>query len=170
MPSQVTLIPLDAGQHGDLLQAVYAATPAYWALHELAGAPPGQAAHDLEEAAATPGRTVLGMVVQDAADDALMVGMADVRLHYPAEGAATLGLVMVAEPYQRRGIGSAAWALLEPWLREQAGIRTARLAVEQFNAGAVRFFTHLGFAMTGEARRAPVGERFVRLLTMEKTL
>jgi RimJ/RimL family protein N-acetyltransferase len=153
----VTLIPLEAGLHGELLQAVYAAAPAYWALHELSGAPPGQAVHDLDEAAATPGRTLLGMLVRDEAGDAVMVGMADVRLHYPDEGVATVGMMMVAEPHRRQGVGSAAWALLEPWLREAAGMRTVQLAVEQFNAGAVRFFAHLGFSMTGAARVASAG-------------
>lgn len=175
---RVTLIPLEAGLHAGLLQAVYAAAPAYWALHQLAGAPEGQAAHDLEEAAETPGRTLLGILLPDAVGEpaagepgsATMVGMLDVRLHYPQDGVATLGLAVVAEPHQRQRVAAAAWRLLEGWLREQAGMHTARLAVEQFNTGALRFFTQAGFVMTGEAKRTRVGDTFVRLLYMEKAI
>ncbi|MEZ4673716.1 MAG: hypothetical protein R2932_05655 [Caldilineaceae bacterium] len=45
-----------------------------------------------------------------------------------------------------------------------------RLSVEQFNPGALQFFTTLGFEMTGEANRMKVGERLVRFLTMELML
>lgn len=173
----ISLLPLGP-EHAGLLQAVYRAVPAYWAAYDLPGAPPGQAERDLGEAGATPGRTILGMIRPlDAPPGeagqgprAEMVGALDVRLHYPDEGVASVGMIMVAEPLQRQGFGRAAWGLFEPWLAGEGGMERARAAVAQFNTQAVHFFGALGFAMTGEARRIQVGDKFVRLLTMQKEL
>ena len=79
-------------------------------------------------------------------------------------------MVLVAEPYQRQGFGSQAWRLLVPWLADQVGIEKIRLGVEQFNVGALCFFQHLGFAVTGESNRIKSGQKLVRLLYMEQEL
>jgi len=98
-----------------------------------------------------------------------LIGLIDFRLHWPAQQTVSIGMVMVAELYQRQGFGTQAWQLLRPWLATTAGMQVARLAVEQFNPGALQFFQHLGFQVTGEANRIKVGDKFVRLLYMEQT-
>lgn len=170
---QVTLIPL-AAEHAAPLQAVYLAAPNYWRLFGIDSLPADQAARDLAETADAPGRSLLGILQRvnpaDLAAGQTMVGAVDLRRHYPEESDVALGLFIVAEPYQRRGIGRAAWALLEPWLAQQPGLITACLSIEQFNLPALRFFTALGFAMTGDATRRKVGDLFVRYLAMDKAL
>lgn len=99
-----------------------------------------------------------------------MIGVIDMRLHHPERVATTIGMVMIAEPWQRRGHGRAAWSLVEAWLAGSAGMETARAGVEAFNIGGLRFLEALGFAVTGEATRVPVGERLVRLIYLEKGL
>jgi RimJ/RimL family protein N-acetyltransferase len=170
----ISLLPLTAEYHTAALQEVYAATPGYWAMYNLPGAPVGQAARDLQAVAETPGRVLLGMVRRLVADDASagaeLIGVLDLRLDWPAPETAYLGLVLVAEAVQRQHIGAQAWELLQPWLTTEAGMQRVRLGVEQFNPAALKFFEHLGFALTGEANRVKVGEKFVRLLYMKKTL
>lgn len=170
----ISLIPLDPQLHTEALQQVYALTPAYWEMYHLPGAPGGQAERDLAAVAEEAGRNALGILLpnrpSDPAAGAQLIGLVDFRLHWPESGTVYVGLVMVAEPFQRQGIGSSAWALLEQWLVEQAGIELARLTVEQFNPGALHFFQHNGFALTGESRRTKSGQRLVRLLVMEKEL
>lgn len=174
MTPSITLIPLSLAYHGEALQQVYRATPGYWQQYNLPGSPAGQAEHDLRDATATPGRYLLGIVQRMDADDpaagAELIGLVDVRLDWPAEKVASLGMVMVAEPYQRQGIGAQAWLLLRPWLAHTAQMETVRLGVEQFNTQALQFFASLGFRLTGEARRLRVGDKFVRLLYMEQAL
>lgn len=176
MPPAVTLLPLQHAQqtHIGLLQAVYRSAPLYWAMYELPGAPLGQAERDLEASTSTPGRNIVGIVmplaVEGASDSVGMVGAVDFRLHYPAEHTATIGMIMVAEPYQRSGIARAAWHVLAPWLSEQAGMRTVRAGIEQFNIPGLRFFEAVGFMLTGESLRHQVGDRLVRLLYLEQML
>lgn len=166
----ISLIPLSLEWHSEALQQLYWATPGYWAMYHYPTPPAGQADHDLRSAAETLGRTLFGIVrrLEDASGE--LVGLIDFRLHWPEEGIVYLGLVMVAEPYQRQGIGRAAWELFRPWLAQQAQMQTVRAAVEQFNPTALQFFASLGFVVTGEARRIQVGDKFVRLLYMELAL
>ena len=175
MTTPITLLPLDPTLHGAALQAVYAATPSYWALYNLPGCPPDQAARDLAAVAAeAPGRAMLGILQPaDPAQPEIgaeLVGVLDFRLHWPADGVAYVGMLMVAEPYQRRGIGRQAWELLRPWLANTAHIAKVRLGVEQFNHTGLKFWESLGFALTGESDRMKVGDKFIRLLYMEVDL
>lgn len=168
----VSLLPLTLELHGAALQALYRATPGYWALYGLDGPSPNQAEHDLRSAAATPGRTLMGIVRRVQADipdaGAELIGLIDFRQHWPGQSVAYVGLFLVAESLQRLGIGTQAWRLLESWLAQDAGMFKARLKVEQFNPGALRFFSRLGFRLTGQTDRYRVGDQFVRLLYMEQ--
>ena len=174
----ISLAPLALEWHVAALQQVYLATPGYWTMFNFVTVPPGQAEYDLRAVAETPGRTMLGIVRRtehDSNDEAAqtgveLIGVLDFRLHWPDEQVVYIGMVMVAEPYQRQGIGTQAWALLKPWLVDQAGMQRARLAVEQFNHAALPFFESLGFTLTGESNRIKVGDKFVRLLSMELPL
>lgn len=151
-------------------------------MYNFPSSPAGQAENDLRLAAETPGRYLLGIVQRITDDNAEastatgqapageLIGLVDFRLHWPTEQTAYLGMLMVAEPYQRQGIGTQAWALLCPWLAQSAQMAKVRLGVEQFNPQALQFFQQLGFAFTGETDRVRVGDKFVRLLYMELAL
>jgi RimJ/RimL family protein N-acetyltransferase len=171
-PVQISLLPLSLEHHVAALQEVYRATPGYWSLYNLPGPAPNQAEHDLRAATETPGRHILGMVRRVQADDltagAELIGLLDVRLHWPGQSVVSMGMIMVVETLQRQGIGSQAWQLVEPWLVHTAQMHKARLGVEQFNPQALKFFQQLGFTLTGQTDRHRVGEKFVRLLYMEK--
>ncbi len=172
--NKVSLIPLAPERHAEALQAVYRGAQAYWEMYNLPASPRKQAALDLKAAEETPGRTMMGIVRvtadQAGAPGVEMIGVVDFRLHWPGEHVAYIGMIMVTETYRRQGVGSQAWRLLEPWLVQRADIQTARCGVEQFNPGALRFFQSLDFDLTGEANRLRVGDKFVRLLYMEKEL
>lgn len=172
--SAISLIPLSAELHTAALQEVYRATPIYWKMHNFAALPEGQAENDLKLAAETPGRTILGIVQRidpnDPQSGAAMIGMIDLRLHWPGYTVATIGLMMVAEPYQRQHVATQAWHLLAAWLVASAGMLKVRVSVEQFNVVALKFFQSIGFKLTGETSRMHLGEKLVRLLYMEQEL
>mgnify|MGYP000701653240 CR=1 FL=1 len=170
----VSLFPLNAADHVAALQAVYEATPSYWQMYHLPATPDDQAARDLAAMAETPGRNLLGIVRRiDEADPAAgveMVGVVDFRLHWPDPNLVYLGMIMVAEPYQRQGIGRAAWRVLVPWLAQSAQMTTARAGIEQFNPGGLQFLQQAGFVLNGETARVQSGKRWVRLLYMDYDL
>lgn len=170
----ITLMTLQPEYHVEALQRVYEETPAYWLLHDLPSVVPGQAERDLDEAAKVAGRYMLGIVRRlqrtNPQAGAELVGLLDYRLHWPDENICYLGMIMVAEPYQRTGIGRKAWRLLLGWLKKEAETDIVRLGVEQFNSGALKFFQSLGFQLTGEANRVRSGEKLVRYLSMEYRL
>src|SRR5436305_1068664 len=113
MTLPISLLPLSLEYHLAALQQVYRATPGYWQLYQLPGPPADQAECDLRAAAATPGRTMLGIVRRlveaDPSAGAELIGIVDFRLDWPAPAVVYVGMVMVAEPYQRQGIGRQAW-------------------------------------------------------------
>jgi RimJ/RimL family protein N-acetyltransferase len=160
--------------HVDALQQVYRRTPSYWQRYNFAGAPAGQAENDLKLAAETPGRTLLGIArpfrTPEMPQGTQIIGMIDLRLHWPGQTVASLGMIMVAEPFQRQGIATQAWGLLKPWLASSAAMHKVRLGVEQFNPAALKFFEHIGFVITGETARIKEGDKFVRLIYMEQQL
>jgi RimJ/RimL family protein N-acetyltransferase len=170
----VSLLPLTEADHADALQEVYRATPAYWQMYELPSAPAGQAARDLAAAAATPGRSLMGIVRRvdptDPTQGVEMVGTVDFRIGWPEPQIVYVAMIMVAEPYQRQGIGTQAWQILAPWLAQSAEMQLARTGVEQFNPNALRFFQSLGFRLSGASSRIQSGRRWVRLLYMEQAL
>jgi RimJ/RimL family protein N-acetyltransferase len=143
-------------------------------MYGLLTAPDGQGERDLKAIAEEDGRYGLGILLPNEPGNpeagAQLVGIVDFRLHWPAQGIVYLGMLMVAEPFHRQGIGTAAWQVLEPWLAHEAGMQTARLGVEQFNPAALKFFESLGFQLTGDSQRIRSGQRFVRVLYMEKDL
>ena len=174
----ISLIPLTLDHHIAPLQQVYRATPGYWHLYNLPSSPAGQAERDLQAASEDQGRTLMGIVRPipnptmsgGLSTGAEMIGMVDFRLHWPRQGTAYLGMVMVAEAVQRQGIATAAWDLLHPWLGDAAQITTVRAGIEQFNPAALKFLQSLGFTMTGETDRVKVGIKFVRMIYMEKVI
>lgn len=170
---RVSLLPLELSLHADALQRVYELSPAYWAMYHLAQVPAGQAARDLAAIEKEPDRTALGILMANESSNpqagAQLVGLIDFRMNWPAPGTVYIGIVLVAQPLQRRGVGSEAWSLLEKWLAN-AGCREVRVGVEQFNIRALKFFQSIGFALNGDAQRIRSGKRLVRLLSMHKVL
>ncbi len=173
MPN-VSLIALDTDLHVAPLQRVYELTPGFWDLYGLLGAPEGQGERDLKAIEEEEGRYGMGILLPNEPGNpeagAQLVGLIDFRLQWPERGVCYVGMLMVAEAYQRQGIGSKAWETLEPWLANDAQMHTVRLGVEQFNPNALKFFESIGFQLTGQSARVRSGKRLVRLLYMEKTL
>lgn len=136
--------------------------------------PSDRAERDFQEAAETPGRMMLGIVRRierlDPSAGVELVGLVDFRLEWPEAHMVYLGMIMVAERYQRQGIGRQSWRLLLQWLDTIESVQRVRLGVEQFNPGALLFFQQLGFTLTGDTNRMRIGDKLVRFLYMEYDL
>jgi RimJ/RimL family protein N-acetyltransferase len=67
---------------------------------------------------------------------------------------AVIGLLLIAEAWQRRGLGRAFERLVVQTLGDWSEITTVRIAVIETNAGALAFWRKLGYRETGERRPA----------------
>src|SRR5512143_408317 len=134
------------------LQAVLEAAPRYY--EAVTGGPPGPAEAQSTFTALPPGRSyddkrVYGLYAGDA-----MIGVADVVRGWNAPDKAIIGLLLLAEAWQRRGLGRAFAALVLEAIGEWPEIATVRIAVVTSNPGALAFWRRLGFRETGEVRPA----------------
>jgi GNAT superfamily N-acetyltransferase len=129
------------------LQRVLEAAPSY--SHRITGLPPGDRARTYAEL--PPGKTHEDKFVFGIWHGGTMVGVVDVVRGYPTADIAYLGLLVLAEEYQRRGHGRAAYHLVEDVVRCW-GCSRVRLSVVRANAEVIPFWLGLGFRATGEVK------------------
>ena len=147
------------------LQAMLEAAPRYY--QAVTGSPPGPAEAQSIFSALPPGRSyadkrVYGLYAGDA-----MAGAADVVRGWNAPHKAIIGLLLLAEAWQRRGPGRAFEALVEQAIGAWPEIEPVRVAAS--NPGALAFWRQLGFRETGEVR--PAAPPFVAdIIVLEQPL
>jgi GNAT superfamily N-acetyltransferase len=93
-----------------------------------------------------------------------MIGAADVIRGWNAPEKAIIGLLLIAQSRQRRGLGRAFSSLIEDAIRAWPEITTLRVGIVASNPGALAFWRHLGYRETGEVKPAappPVAETVV---------
>jgi len=152
--SNALILRLLRGEPAEMaaLQCVLEAAPAYY--QSVTGAPPCGALAQSMFTALPPDKSyddkfVWGLYAGDA-----MIGCADVIRGYPVRDAAVIGLLLLAEPWQRRGLGRAFATLVENAIVTWNEISTLRLGVAVSNPGAQVFWRQMGYLETGETKRA----------------
>ena len=107
-----------------------------------------------------PGGHVLGIYLKVTGD---AVGQANFLEENPDDGMPWLGLLMIAAPHQRQGLGREAFEALAAHFRSTYGWQALRLGVLAPNTAALAFWQALGFEQVEEkgddARRVFVLER-----------
>jgi RimJ/RimL family protein N-acetyltransferase len=162
----VTLRPL-TGQPAEMaaLQCVLEAAPAYF--QTVAGTLPGGAEAQSTFTALPLGKTYDDKFVWGLYSGDAMIGCADVIRGYPVRESAVIGLLLLAEQWQRRGLGRAFAALIEQAILSWPEILRLRIGVVASNASALAFWRKLGYRETGEIKAAHSG--FVReVIVLEK--
>jgi RimJ/RimL family protein N-acetyltransferase len=149
------------------LQGVLEDTPSYY--QAVSGVPPGAAEAQSTMTALPPDKTYADKFVWGLYAGESMIGCADVIRGYPVREKAVIGLLLLAQPWQRRGLGRAFAALVEQAIGGWPEIERLRLGVAASNPGAQAFWRKLGYRETGEVKPPPAG--FVAALrVMEKPL
>ena len=156
-----------AGELADL-QRVMEGAPRY--SHIATGAPPGpDRAHTLytmlPEGKDRSDKFVFGIYHEGS-----MVGCVDVIRGYPDAATAFIGLLLISETAQGRGVGRASYRATEEIVRGWDGCRQVRLGVLRNNHDALAFWRKLGFAQSGEVRPYQHGPVTTDILIMTKSL
>lgn len=150
------------------VQNVLQAAPHYAQL--ITGAPPSATEASDTFATLPPGKTYDDKAVLGVFFDEHMIGCIDLVLGYPDASCAFVGLLVIDERCQRRGLGSAAYRRLEQWIRGRSACDRVRLAVVRGNDPAIAFWTSVGFAPTGETTPYCQGRVLSELVLFEKSL
>ncbi len=132
------------------LQGVLDAAPAY--AERVTGQPPGAADAQSLFSILPDGVDYSSKFVWAVMHDATMVGCIDVIRGWPAADTALVGLLLISEPYVRRGLGTAAFQAMQTEVGGWPEIRRLRAAVVETNADVLVFWAGLGFRETGETK------------------
>lgn len=84
-------------------------------------------------------------------DGGKAVGVADVVQGFPDSDTAFLGLLLLREDHQRKGMGKSFYRMIEAMVAEKFGCRKIRLAVVDSNPVGP-FWEKMGFVLTGDVR------------------
>ena len=168
-PLSFLTLRLLTGQLAELaaLQCVLEAAPTYFLT--VTGLPPGNAEAQSTLTALPQGKSYEDKFVWGLYEGEAMIGCADVIRGYPVRDKAVIGLLLLGEPRQGRGLGRAFVALIEQAIGAWPEIRWLRLGVAAPNTGALAFWRKLGYRETGEVKPAPPGI-VADVLVMEKPL
>ncbi len=165
----VLTLHLLTGQPAEMaaLQCVLESAPAYF--QSVTGALPSHAEAQSTFTALPPGKTYGDKFVWGLYSGDAMIGCADVIRGYPVRESAVIGLLLLAEDWQRRGLGRAFAALVERRIASWPEIARLRIGVVASNGGALAFWRKQGFSETGEVKPAHSG--FVReVIVLDKPL
>lgn len=97
------------------------------------------------------------------------IGVVRAEAHHPVRGAAAIGLLVVADSHQRRGLGTATCAAVEEALAAE-GCTLLRAEVLHGHAAALRFWQRCGYHPVGPEHEAPVLGQEARTRSVEKRL
>jgi GNAT superfamily N-acetyltransferase len=148
------------------MQSVLAAAPGYF--EAIQGGPAGPAEGVRVFTDLPPGRSYADKIVYGLCAGDKLIGCADVVRGWNAADKAIIGLLLLAEAWQGRGLGRAFAALVEQAIGGWPEIATVRVGVVAANVRALAFWRRLGYRETGERTR---NHAFVAdILVLEKPL
>jgi GNAT superfamily N-acetyltransferase len=150
------------------LQRVCENTAGYY--ERTTGVPPGPAEAQSTYTILPEGKGYADKFVLGIYADRQMVGCADLIRRYPDPATATLGLLLICESHQGRGIGRQALQLIEHFAQDWGSCERIRLGVVRSNAEAMPFWISQGYQPTGELREWRVGSVHSEVVMLEKRL
>lgn len=109
-------------------------------------------------------------IVLGVKDNNSYIGVIDYLVNYPKSGFIYLGLLLLKEEVQSKGLGVKCYLELEQDFRKIDGISKIRLSVVEENLKAIRFWKKVGFQLTGEKKAYENKKISSYVLLMEKVL
>ena len=160
----ISTVPLDLAA----LQRLLEHAPGYAQIATAMPVSPSAAAEML--AALPPGKSHEDKFVFGVFKDQTLVGCVDLIRGYPSASVAYVGLLLIAEPYEGSGYGTQAFARVLEVAATWRTCNALRLGVLKTNERAMRFWSRLGFAPTGESKPYQHGSVRTEVLLYERPL
>jgi diamine N-acetyltransferase len=170
MNAEAVTLRLLSGKASEMreLQRVIEGAPRY--AHRITGVPPGQADAQSTYTALPEGKTYGDKFVFGICLGSEMVGCADLIRGYPKPATALLGLLLISERWQHRGVGTRAYTLIEELVRTWHTCDRVRIGVVRTNEEVIPFWSRLGFKPSGEVKSYRYGAVASETVILEKTL
>ncbi len=150
------------------LQNVYESAPHYSMLTTGSTATPDAAISTFQ--ALPQGKTLEDKFVFGIIYKEKIIGCVDLVRSFPNENTAMLGLLLLDEKFQQKGLGKQSFVEIENELRSWKIINKIRIAVIKNNTAAFIFWQSMGFQENGE-KKAYVNAAIVsENIVMEKTI
>lgn len=106
---------------------------------------------------------VLGVYQEDT-----MIGVVDCLIGFPEANKSHIGLLLLSERVQRKGMGTLVYSKLEEYLSQFSTIDTIRLSVVETNHSVTSFWEKCGFEKTGIIKPYTNKKVVSRAIIMEK--
>jgi GNAT superfamily N-acetyltransferase len=170
MLDEIVAIRLLEGEPQEMreLQRVVQEAPTY--AHRVTGVPPGPAEAQSIYTVLPEGKSYDDKFVFGIHLGSEMVGCADLIRGYPDSATALLGLLLLSEKHQRKGIGRRAYVLLEEFIGGWGTCNRVRIGVVRANEEVMPFWSHLSFERTGEVKPYRCGSVQSETVVFEKRL
>ncbi len=152
----------------DALQQVLEDSAEY--LYRITGHPPGSADAQSLYSILPEGKSYDDKFVYGIYFEEQMVGCADVIRGYPKACIALLGLLLVEEAHQGKGIETIAYRSLEQNIRKWADVTHLQVQVVRTNEQALPFWSGEGFEETGEVKPYRYDKLVTEAVILEKAL
>ncbi len=99
-----------------------------------------------------------------------LVGVIDLLIGYPNKTTAFIGLMLLSEQNQTKGMGREIFKKLEKYIHCFESISKIRLSVVESNSSVIKFWQKMGFNLTGE-RKPYANKRVIsESILMEKDI
>lgn len=99
-----------------------------------------------------------------------LIGCIDLLKGFPSPDTVMIGLLLLRESHQAKGLGREAYNQLEVTLRDWPGVKTVRISVVKSNEEVLGFWKKLGFVETGVRRPYQNGLVSSEAIILEKPL
>lgn len=153
-----------------VVQKIYDQSPSYFLNTEHAKASSDQAMKDLCDQVPEEKRTesyekIFALIrVNDEA-----IGIVDLHINHPRPGMIYVGLLLLSESHQKKGLGRSCFAKVEEFILLNTQCRTIRLGVSTDN-DVEGFWKQLGFERNGHTYEWKGANRVNQVFELEKTL
>lgn len=136
----------------------------------ISGAPPPATDAETLFTELPPGKTYADKFVLGFYEAGRMIGCADVIRSFPTEEKAMVGLLLLSESRQAKGLGSQAYAEVEKLCLSWPQVEIARIGVVKTNEAALPFWLKMGFVDTGVRRPFTYGSVESETIVLEKKI
>jgi ribosomal protein S18 acetylase RimI-like enzyme len=97
-----------------------------------------------------------------------LIGVIDCLIGYPASDKAYIGLLILNESYQNKGLGKITYNELEKYLHSYLTLTSIRLSVVESNETVLNYWEKMGFSLTGEVKPYSNKKNISKSILMEK--